>query len=813
MDVSVIIVNWNVKPLLRQCLASLRKQQGVDFEVLVVDNASSDGSVEMVTEEFPEYTLIASNTNLGFAAANNMAIEHANGDFVLLLNPDTELIDTHTLAKLVRYMKERPHVGIVGPRLLNPDRTLQRSIRRFPTFVSQVLIMLKLHHIFPRLKSLREYFAADIDHMTGRTVDQVMGACFMIRGDVLCTIGNLDERFFIWFEEVDYCKRAIDAGFQVCYTPHIEVVHHGGESFDKVFGPTKQQYFNTSLRKYFRKHHGRVSAALLSALVPVSQVLAWAASSLRDRGETGGTFRTTFRSALLFIVLFEIFSFLGFLYPAFSTIVFFVLLVLATVLAVRHFEVAVLLLLAELFIGSQGGYLVSAGAGSGVNVSLRLGLFLVIFTVWTSRNVLLLLRKETRVRAFPSFRAMHEDRVLVPLLALLGVFAVGVVHGALRGNGFGNIFFDANGYAFFALFPVLYLLLSSSLMRVRTIAVLAAAIFTSVAKALFTLFIFSHRIFFVASPLYVWIRDTRVGEITFMTGDFYRIFFQAHLFALVSSFLLLLLLLFRKSLRDTRGRFMVALFVAVLTGLLMGLSRSFWFGGFVAILAMFGFFLWARIPARTWRGAVIYGVSGMMLSVGVISLVYVMPFPKRGADVSFASLFGSRAFSLAGEAAANSRWALLPKLNEAGMKHPFFGSGLGTTVTYTTSDPRLLADIPTGEYTTFAFEWGYHDLWVKFGLLGLVVYAWFIASVLRPIIGYIRRERMWYPQAARDGLRDTESKRPLWAVGVVLGIIALTATNVFSPYLNHPLGIGILALVASYASVVRHDSADSRNAG
>ncbi|MFC1702919.1 glycosyltransferase family 2 protein [Patescibacteria group bacterium] len=386
MDVSVIIVNWNVKPLLRRCLASLQVQQGVDFEVIVVDNASSDGSAMMVAEEFPEYTLIASNRNLGFAAANNIGIERANGDFVLLLNPDTELTDTLTLEKLVRFMEERPHVGIVGPRLLNADRTLQRSIRRFPTFLSQALIMLKLHHLLPRLRSLKEYFATDIDHATERSVDQVMGACFMIRGEVIHAIGNLDERFFIWFEEVDYCRRAIDSGFQVCYAPHIEVVHHGGESFGKEFGPKKQHYFNTSLRKYFWKHHSRISASILTALAPISQVLASVVATVRGKEDVGGTFRATFRSALLFIVLFEILSFLGFLYPVFSSLVFAVLIVLAAVLAITDFEVAALLLLAELFIGSQGGYLVSTGAASGANVSLRLGLFLIVFTVWVARN-------------------------------------------------------------------------------------------------------------------------------------------------------------------------------------------------------------------------------------------------------------------------------------------------------------------------------------------------------------------------------------------------------------------------------------------
>ncbi|MEY4744186.1 MAG: hypothetical protein RL272_131 [Candidatus Parcubacteria bacterium] len=275
MDVSVVIVNWKVKDLLRRCLASLyRETKGVSFETFVTDNASGDGSVEMVLKEFPDVTVIANNRNMGFAAGNNPAIMQAHGDFVLLLNPDVELKDD-AVAAMAGYMRRHPHVGILGPRLVGADGKLQPSVRRFPTLASQALIMLKLHRALRGLPSLRRYFADDFDYGKEAAVDQVMGAAFMIRKGLIRELGGLDERFFIWFEEVDYCKRAKDAGFQVWYAPVATVVHNGGESFGRAFGPTKQRYFNDSLRKYFAKHSGAAAAAVIAVLDPFSMALAW----------------------------------------------------------------------------------------------------------------------------------------------------------------------------------------------------------------------------------------------------------------------------------------------------------------------------------------------------------------------------------------------------------------------------------------------------------------------------------------------------------------------------------------------------------
>ncbi len=275
MNLSIIIVNWKVKDLLRKCLASIYEHtSGITFEVFVVDNDSHDGIEVMVLQEFPQVTLIVNNRNVGFAKANNQAIEQSSGEFVLLLNPDTELKD-NAFTKMIEVMKAHPKVGVCGAKLLNSDGSLQPSVRRFPTFCSQLLIALKLHHAFKNVKVIKRYLALDFDYSKEQTVEQVMGAVFMIRYEMLHDIGGLDEDYFIWFEEVDYCKRAHNAGYEILYTSQAEVIHHGSESFVQAFGPQKQRLYNASMRTYMRKHHGLLPWLGLMLLHPVSMTLAW----------------------------------------------------------------------------------------------------------------------------------------------------------------------------------------------------------------------------------------------------------------------------------------------------------------------------------------------------------------------------------------------------------------------------------------------------------------------------------------------------------------------------------------------------------
>lgn len=269
MDLSIIIVSWRVKDLLQKCLDSLYQQtSGLKFEVFVVDNNSLDGTVEMVKNEFPGVELITNVQNLGFARANNQALKLSAGRYVLLLNPDTEFFD-NALGRLVELLDQNVDWSIAGCQILNPDRTLQASVRRFPDWFSQALILLKLHHLKIFQKFLHKYLVEDFDYHTVARVDQVMGACLAIRRETLDTIGLLDEKYFYWFEEVDYCHRATNAGLKVIYTPDVSLIHHGAASFRQLDWK-KQIIWNHSLQHYFWLHGKKWQWLILWLLQPLS---------------------------------------------------------------------------------------------------------------------------------------------------------------------------------------------------------------------------------------------------------------------------------------------------------------------------------------------------------------------------------------------------------------------------------------------------------------------------------------------------------------------------------------------------------------
>lgn len=305
MTLSIIIVNWNVKDLLEKCLTSVYKEtQNLDFEVIVVDNASSDGSVEMIKEKFPKVRLIANKKNRWFAGGNNQGFAEARGELILMLNPDTEILDG-AIGKMAEIMSgkiplnpplqkgEISAIGILGCKLLNPDMTLQPSCRRLPRLTDQILILLKLHNFFPWLKPIREYYMSDYKHNDTREVEQVMGACLMARKEIIDKIGGLDEKYVSIFEEVDFCKRVTDAGWKICFTDKARVVHYKGQSFRQRKIIVNQKNFNHALLRYFKKHKPYWQYLILSGLWPVSMALASADQLMILAGLKG--FKTKFK--------------------------------------------------------------------------------------------------------------------------------------------------------------------------------------------------------------------------------------------------------------------------------------------------------------------------------------------------------------------------------------------------------------------------------------------------------------------------------------------------------------------------------------
>jgi len=194
-------------------------------ETIVVDNASHDGSIEMVRQQFPTVTAVASTVNNGFAAGMNLGLSRASGDYLLLLNTDIAILG-NALTTMATYLDQHPDVGLVGPRLLNPDGSVQSSCRRFPSIRAIIYRRTPLG-IFPKAKhELRRFLMLESDHTVNQPVDWLLGACMMVRRSAVEKVGALDERFFLYFEDVDWCRRFWQAGWGVHYVADAELVHY-----------------------------------------------------------------------------------------------------------------------------------------------------------------------------------------------------------------------------------------------------------------------------------------------------------------------------------------------------------------------------------------------------------------------------------------------------------------------------------------------------------------------------------------------------------------------------------------------------------
>jgi hypothetical protein len=252
MDLSIIIVSWNVREKLKNNLKAIYESQNdFNFEVFVVDNNSQDGTVAMVKKEFPQVNLIANDKNLGFAAANNQAIKKSQGEFILLLNPDMKVF-SDTLKNMLAWMRANPQATVAGCHLVDEQGNTIKQVRHFPQLFDQLMIVLKIPHLFPGV--LNKYLCHDFDYSKPSRVDSIRGSFFMIKNNQ--TI-KLDEQFFIWFEEVDYCKKVYMDKKEVWYTPVTKCIDYVGQSFSLVPIGTKQKYFRDSMLKYFKKWQPR----------------------------------------------------------------------------------------------------------------------------------------------------------------------------------------------------------------------------------------------------------------------------------------------------------------------------------------------------------------------------------------------------------------------------------------------------------------------------------------------------------------------------------------------------------------------------
>lgn len=453
------------------------------------------------------------------------------------------------------------------------------------------------------------------------------------------------------------------------------------------------------------------------------------------------------------IILVELLSFLGFLVPTIDLIVFFILAALIFYLAFKRLDYAILILLAELFIGSKG-HLFSLSFGA-FSLSLRMVIFSFVLAAW-----LYGLKKNKY------FAIFARSNFFIPYLLMLVFIIFGLVVGLFKHHSFSFIYLDFNAWLYFLLIFPIFDVFQKKEAQFNMVKVLLAAVSWLAIKTFLVFFIFSHQIKAIMPDLYYWIRLKGLGEVTILE-PVYRVFFQSQIYSMIGFFIILALIIF---LSEKQKKYFLLLILPLMP-IILSFSRSYWLG---FVLALTGFFIFLKTKEKiSWRRlGNIFIMTGIIFVITFFFLWLSLQLPPR-AVFDLSDLFDKRID--ANEAAATSRLSQLGPLVLNVLKSPTIGSGFGQTVSYFSQDPRALERDTLGLYTTYAFEWNYLDIWLKMGFLGLAAFLFLI----------------W--QIFKNGWQKINQKEPLF-FGIIFGLVALLITNVFSPYLNHPLGIGYLLI-------------------
>jgi hypothetical protein len=484
------------------------------------------------------------------------------------------------------------------------------------------------------------------------------------------------------------------------------------------------------------------------------------------------------RDLLLLLSVFfllEALSFLSFFFPLLNTIVFISISLLVLFLALYRFKLAIYVLLSELFINSMG-YIFFLEA-SGMKLSLRISLWLIVMAVCLAKIVLELMRhKKTeiinRYKKIPFFYAYFSLGVFVVFALVWGIFQ----------NGFSDAFFDFNAWLYLALLLPLWQTYSESKNKEKFKQNIVILFLTGVLyltfKSLLLLFIFSHGSESLILDVYRWTRDYYLGEATIMSGGFYRVFLQAQIFILFGFLFSLTGLILNSDKKIKIVLLGLTSFLA--SALILNFSRSFWVGGFVSLIFLF-LFLWKKYSFKKMFMAGLYVLLSLIIGFLLVVAVVKFPWPNSSANFGLDSL-SERARINAPESAISSRWALLEVMKQDLRTNFLIGRGFGARLEYKSSDPRVLERSADGIYSTYAFEWGWFDIWLKLGLLGVFLYAYLLFLILKNLFLSLKRENIILPLA------------------LFISLISLIAINFFTPYLNHPLGIGFVLLSLLFLS-------------
>lgn len=511
--------------------------------------------------------------------------------------------------------------------------------------------------------------------------------------------------------------------------------------------------------------------------------------------------RKIFRITFLLLFLTELFSLYAWSYPVFNNVTFTVIIAVTFIIALIRLDIALYIALAELFIGSLG-WMFSFSYGD-IEVPVRIGLWVVIMSVWLLNGF------RGKLKQYISkWEKIISTKIGKWLIALAVVVLWGFAWGAVR-NNFSNVFLDFNNWLYWVYFFPFITTITTKDKLADVWSIFIASLIVIGVKTIITLYFFSHGLNWATEPLYLWIRDTRVGEITYFTSNFYRTFFQNQIWAVIGFFMVLgmwywnIKTLKQKNIK-TKNWF-VLLLIFLFTIILISFSRSFWVGTAAGLLAFFLILYTIKVGSNMGRkSAFREEIKNMLkwalgLGIAIIaSLIFtygIITLPPRMKG-NFSEALSGRLTKT--EEAGSSRVNQLKPLFRAISKHPVIGSGFGTTVTYKTADPRIVAKTPenSGEYTTYAFEWGWLDIVLKIGIIGFAVYLCLIFCLgIRLYKNY--------------SILDTRYSIQKYSLGLLLALIAVTVIHVFTPYLNHPLGIGFLVLIIVYLNTVIEQSSSS----
>lgn len=471
-----------------------------------------------------------------------------------------------------------------------------------------------------------------------------------------------------------------------------------------------------------------------------------------------------------FILLFAyLISFAGYCLPVLGKIFFLIILLITFYCASKNLLWGLIIVLGELFIGSQG-HLFSINIFHW-EISLRIALFGIIWLVF----IIKLLSKQSNLISHNAKNAFYLKLLFVFMAFIIWAFIIGLI----KNNGYTNIYADGNGFIYL-FYLIIFLAVEKNESFIIKIFITLSASLLVVALLTFIYFIIFAYQPFDLNLMYKWVRDTRLGEITFVNGNIYRIFLQAQIYSLIG--LIIAYIFFSKSrMLNTNANvekkinkwFLFIAFCSSLTTIL-SFSRSNWVG----MIAAFGFFLLIVLIIFKLKLLSVSKIIAYFVLINAVSLIFLYVTSGNFSP----ALIRSRVSNLTDDSAGISRLNQLQPLWQNVKGNLILGAGFGKTITYQTNDPRILKKAPSGWYTTYAFEWGYLDLLLKFGIFGFFAYLLLLFTLVKKGVILLKTN-------------ITENQK-LLITGVITGLIGISFTNIFSPYLNHPLGLGYLIITA-----------------